>query len=232
MDNFFQRVIIDPLKSLLEKLLDFLPNFFSFILILVSGLVVGVILRTVLLRFFRVIGLDKFSERSGIVAVLQKGGIREPISLVLAKLISWIVIVGFTIFALNALKVPAIGQVLEEFILYLPNVFVGLIILFFGYLLSNFLGRAVLIAGVNAGIRISGVIAKLTKLTVFVLAVTMALEQLGIGQGTIVIAFAIIFGGVVLALAIAFGLGGRDIAHDYLERKLKGEEEKDEISHL
>ena len=225
-------MIIDPLKSLLEKLLDFLPNFFSFILILVSGLVVGVILRTVLLRFFRVIGLDKFSERSGIVAVLQKGGIREPISLVLAKFISWIVIVGFTIFALNALKVPAIGQVLEEFILYLPNVFVGLIILFFGYLLSNFLGRAVLIAGVNAGIRISGIIAKLTKLTVFVLAVTMALEQLGIGQGTIVIAFAIIFGGVVLALAIAFGLGGRDIAHDYLERKLKGEEEKDEISHL
>ena len=167
MDNFFQRVIVDPLKSLLEKLLDFLPNFFSFILILVSGLVVGVILRTVLLRFFRVIGLDKFSERSGIVAVLQKGGIREPISLVLAKLVSWIVIVGFTIFALNALKVPAIGQVLEEFILYLPNVFVGLIILFFGYLLSNFLGRAVLIAGVNAGIRISGIIAKLTKLTVF-----------------------------------------------------------------
>ena len=76
----------------------------------------------------------------------------KPVVNILAKFISWIVIVGFTIFALNALKVPAIGQVLEEFILYLPNVFVGLIILFFGYLLSNFLGRAVLIAGVNAGL--------------------------------------------------------------------------------
>jgi len=65
------------------------------------------------------------------------------------------------------------------------------------------------------------------------LAVTMALEQLDIGRGTIVIAFAIIFGGIVLALAIAFGLGGRDIAKEYLEKKIKGEEEKkDEISHL
>ena len=60
----------------------------------------------------------------------------------------------------------------------------------------------------------------------------MALEQLGIGSNTIVIAFAISFGGVVLALSIAFGLGGRDIAKDYLEKKIKGEERKDEISHV
>ncbi len=232
MDTFFRRVVVEPLKSLLDKLLDFLPNFFSFILIFVSGVIVGLILRSVLLRFFRIIGLDAFAERSGLVAALQKGGIREPLSLVLAKLISWIVIAGFTIFALNALKLPAVEQVLESFILYLPNIFVGTIIFLFGYLLSNFLSRAVLIAGVNAGIRIAGVIAKLVRLTVFVLAVTMALEQLGIGRGTIVIAFAIILGGVVLALAIAFGLGGRDIAQEYLERKLKGEEDKDEISHL
>lgn len=232
MDTFFRRVVVEPLKSLLDKLLDFLPNFFSFILIFVSGVIVGLILRSVLLRFFRIIGLDAFSERSGLIAALQKGGIREPISLVLAKLISWLVIAGFSIFALNALKLPAVEQVLESFILYLPNIFVGTIIFLFGYLLSNFLSRAVLIAGVNAGIRIAGVIAKLVRLTVFVLAVTMALEQLGIGRGTIVIAFAIILGGVVLALAIAFGLGGRDIAQEYLERKLKGEEDKDEISHL
>ena len=167
MDTFFRRVVVEPLKSLLDKLLDFLPNFFSFILIFVSGVIVGLILRSVLLRFFRIIGLDAFSERSGLIAALQKGGIREPISLVLAKLISWLVIAGFSIFALNALKLPAVEQVLESFILYLPNIFVGTIIFLFGYLLSNFLSRAVLIAGVNAGIRIAGVIAKLVRLTVF-----------------------------------------------------------------
>ena len=128
---------------------------------------------------------------------------------------------------------PAIEQILERFFLYLPNIFVAVIILFFGYLLSNFLGRAALIAAVNAGWKVSGLVGRLVKLTVFLLAVTMALEQLDIGRGTIVIAFAIIFGGIVLALAIAFGLGGRDIAKEYLEKKIKGEEEKkDEISHL
>ena len=60
----------------------------------------------------------------------------------------------------------------------------------------------------------------------------MALQQIGIGKETIVIAFAIIFGGIVLFLALAFGLGARDIAREYLEKKLKGEEKKDEISHI
>jgi len=128
--------------------------------------------------------------------------------------------------------VPAIGQILERFLLYLPNVFVAAVILFSGYFLSNFLGRATLIASVNAGFKASGLIGKFVRLTVFLLAITMALEQLGIARGTIIISFAIIFGGAVLALAIAFGLGGRDIAKEYLEKKIKGEEKKDEIEHL
>lgn len=102
----------------------------------------------------------------------------------------------------------------------------------FGYLLSNFLSRDALIAAVNAGLKLSGLIGRFVELIIFLLAVTMALEQLDIGRGTIVIAFAIIFGGIVLALAIAFGLGGRDIAKEYLEKKIRGEEKKDDISHL
>jgi hypothetical protein len=130
------------------------------------------------------------------------------------------------------LNIPAIEGILERFILYLPNIFVAVLILFLGYFLGNFVGRASLIAAVNAGFKLSGLIGKFVKLTIFLLTTTMALEQLGIGKETIVIAFAILFGGVILALAIAFGLGGRDIAKEYLEKKLKGEEKKDDISHL
>jgi hypothetical protein len=75
-------------------------------------------------------------------------------------------------------------------------------------------------------------IGKLVRLTVFLLSVTMSLEQLGIGSGTSIIAFAIVFGGAVLALSIAFGLGGRDIAKEYLEKKIRGEEKEDEITHV
>jgi len=233
MTNILQRIIIEPLDRFLEKVLHFFPNLLSFILIFVTGIVLGLILKGISARLFRAIKLDRFSEKSGITEMLQKGGVRDPISLILAKFIGWITVISFSIIALRSLHILAVEQILEKFVLYLPNVFVALIILVVGYLLSNFLGRAALIAAVNAGIKISGLIGKLVKLTVFLLALTMALEQLGIGRTTIVIAFAIILGGVVLALAIAFGLGGKDTAKEYLEKKIKGEEEKkDEISHL
>ncbi len=232
MNNFLQRVIIEPFERFFEKVLQFLPDFLSAILIFALGIVLGLILRAVFLRLFRTIKLDKFSERSGMVEIIQKGGIKEPVSLILSRIIGWLTIISFSILSLYSLDVPAIGQILERFLLYLPNVFVAAVILFFGYFLSNFLSRATLIASVNAGLKASGLIGKFVKLTVFLLAVTMALEQLGIGRGTIAIAFAITFGGIVLALAIAFGLGGRNIAKDYLEKKLLKGEEKDDIEHL
>jgi len=232
MHNFLERVIIEPFDTFLERFQQFLPNLLSFILVLFVGLVLGLVLKTIFLRFFRAIKLDKFSERSGMVEMLKKGGVEESISLILARLISWLTVISFFILSLRSLNVPVIERILERFILYLPNVFVATVILFFGYMLSNFLGRTALITAVNAGLKVSGLIGRFVKLTIFLLAVTMALEQLGIGRETIIISFAIIFGGLVLALAISFGLGGRDIAKEYLEKKIKGDEKKDEISHL
>lgn len=232
MNNLLQRVIIEPFDRFIERLLQFLPDILTSILIFISGIVLGLILKFVFLRFFRAIKLDKFSERSGVLEMIKKGGVKEPLSLILSRFISWVTIISFSILSLRSLNVPVIERILERFILYLPNVFVAAVILFLGYLLGNFLGRAALITSVNAGIKLSGLIGRFVKLTIFLLAVTMALEQLGIGRETIVIAFAIIFGGIVLALAIAFGLGGRDTAKDYIEKKMKGEEKKDDISHL
>ena len=232
MHNFLERVVIEPFDTFLERFQQFLPNLLSFILVLFAGIVLGLVLKTIFLRFFRAIKLDKFSERSGMVEMLKKGGVKESISLIFARLISWLTVISFFILSLRSLNVPVIEQILERFILYLPNVFVATVILFFGYMLSNFLGRTALITAVNAGLKLSGLIGRFVKLTIFLLAVTMALEQLGIGRETIIISFAIIFGGLVLALALAFGLGGRDIAKEYLEKKIKGDEKKDEISHL
>jgi hypothetical protein len=232
MHNILEKMIIEPFDRFIEKLQEFLPNLLSFILILFAGVVLGLILKALFLRFFRAIKLDKFSERSGMVETLKKGGVKEPISLILSRLISWLTIISFFFLSLRSLNIPVIERILEKFILYLPNIFVAAIILFLGYLLSNFLGRAALIASVNAGLRLAGLIAKFVKLTIFLLSVTMALEQLGIGRETIVIAFAIIFGGIVLAFALALGLGGRDAAKEYIEKKIKGDEKKDEISHL
>ncbi len=232
MNNFLERVVIEPFERLLDRLLQFLPDVFIAILVFVAGILLGLVLKSLSLRIFRAIRLDKLSERSGAVEMMRKGGVKEPVSQILARMVGWVTIISFSILSLRMLNVPVIESILERFILYLPNIFVAVVILFLGYFLGNFFGRAALIASVNAGFKLSSLVGKSVKLTIFLLAVTMALEQLGIGSGTIIISFAIIFGGVVFALSLAFGLGGRDIAKEYLEKKMKGEEKKDEINHL
>ncbi len=232
MDNILQRIIIEPFEKFFDRLVRFLPDILISAIIFIAGIFLAIVLKLILSRFFHAIKIDQFFERSGMGEMLKKSGAKEPFSIILSKLFFWITIISFSIISLRSLNIPAIEGILERFILYLPNIFVAVFILFIGYVLGNFLGRASLIAAVNAGFKFSGLIGKFVKLTIFLLATTMALEQLGIGKETIVIAFAIIFGGLILALSIAFGLGGRDIAKEYLEKKLKGEEKKDDISHL
>jgi len=232
MNNFLDRVVTEPFEKFLERIINFLPNFLTAIIILIIGIAAGLFLRILFSRILTGIKLDKLSDRFGLSDTLKKGGIKDTLSVLLSKIIGWLTIFIFMILSLSALEVPAVEQLHEKFFLYLPNLFISALVLFFGYLLSNFMGRAALIASVNAGLKVSGLAGRSVKYTILLLAVTMALEQLGIGKGTIVIAFAIIFGGIVFAIAIALGLGGRDIAKEFLEKKLKGEEEKDEINHL
>jgi len=231
MRNIFERLISEPLEGFLNRFILFLPNLISAILLLIIGLFMGWLTRKILSRLLMILKIDEFSERHGVNNILIKGGIKEKPSSLAGRFTGWLVFFIFLIISLSSLNVPAIERLLERFFLYLPNLFVAIIILLIGYLLSDFSGRAALIASVNAGLKASGLIGRSVKLTIFLLAATMALEQLGIGRETIIIAFAIVFGGIVLALSIAFGLGGRDIAKEYLEKKLKGEE-KDEIEHL
>ncbi|RJQ23958.1 MAG: hypothetical protein C4560_00545 [Nitrospiraceae bacterium] len=230
--NIYESAITEPFQKFYEKVIQFLPNLLTSVFILIGGIAAGFLLKGLLSRLFRAVGLDRVSERSGAAELLKKGGFKDTLSVLLARLIGWITVVIFAVISMSALNVPAFERLFERFFLYLPNIFVAGLTLLFGYLLSNFFGRTALIASVNAGAMLSSLIGRFVKYTIFIFSATMALEQLGIGKETVVIAFAIVFGGVVLALAIAFGLGGRDIAKDYLEKKIRCEEKKDEISHL
>jgi hypothetical protein len=232
--NTIQKILIEPFKEFYRNVIDFFPNLLTSLLILTVGIIIAVVLKKAFTKLFLAINLDKLSEKFGLPELLRKGGINEPVPNLLSRIIGWLIILTFFMISLRALNVPIIEKLLENLYLYLPHVFTAILILFIGYLLSNFLGRAALIACVNAGFKLSGFIGKFVKFTVFFFAITMALEQLGIGKETVLIAFAIIYGGVVLALAIAFGIGGKDAAKEYIDKRLKGEaeEEKDEIRHL
>jgi hypothetical protein len=225
-------VFIEPFKRFLEKIAGFLPHLLTSIVLIVLGFLIALLLRRLITKAGQFLKLDIISERLGLGQMLQRSGIKEPLSKLAGEVVYWIVLISFIIMGIDALQVPAVENILSTFLLYLPNVVIAGIVLIFGYLLGNFLGRATLIASVNAGMPIAGLLGKFVKFTVFVMSATMALELLGIGKDTVLIAFAIVFGGVVLALSIAFGLGGRDAAKDYIDRMLKEKKEKDDIQHI
>lgn len=142
------------------------------------------------------------------------------------------VVFAFFLIALSNLNLKVLDHLIERVFDYLPNVFVAIIIVILGYMLGNFFGRAALIASVNAGVQLSRLVGRFVRYLILILATLIALEQLGIGKETVLLAFAILFSGLVLALAIAFGLGGRDLAREFLEKRLKERPAEDDIQHL
>jgi hypothetical protein len=231
--NICDTILTGPLKDFLQRLISFLPNLLSSIIIFIFGLFLGWIFKRIIIKISRLFNVDRFCAKVGMTEVVGKVGIKDSPSRLLSRIFYWLVVIIFAIIALYALKVPTIEDLLEKFILYLPNIFIAVLLIIVGYLLGNFLGRTILIAAVNAGMRFASLLARGVKTLIFVFAFAMALEQLGIGRNVVIVAFTILFSGIVFALALAFGLGGKDIARDYLEKRFQeGEEKKDDIQHL
>ena len=234
MEAFIQRVLIDPMTQFLERAADFLPNLLTALFLLILGLLVAWLIKYFIIRFLKVCQVDTFLGRSGFAGTFRKLGLGDSLSSFFGRLVYWMVMLIFLIVALGALKTPAVEEFLARFFLYLPNVFVAAVVIVIGYLVGNFLGRATLIAAVNANLPIARFLARFVKLTVYIIAATMALELLGIGKDTVLVAFTLVFGVIVFAFALAFGLGAKDAAKEYIEGKLEKKEKKepDQISHI
>jgi hypothetical protein len=228
--------ISDSLNKFLGKVLTFLPNLLAMITILIIGFFIAWIFKKLIFRFLKAIQFDKVSERWGLVGVLSKGGVTySPASLV-SRFFYWVIVLITLIMGINALDVPATQNFIAHFFNYLPHLFAAILILIVGYLIAVFLGQATLIAAVNAQMESARLLGRSVRWFIIILSLTMALYHLGIAEKVITAAFTVIFGGIVLALAIAFGWGGRELAKEFLERlyikKEKEEKDQDHISHL
>jgi len=235
MNSPIDKVFIEPLREVARKLVAFLPSLLTGIVVFAAGLLLAWLVKVIVVRVLRLFKLDAAFTRSGVSDALQKMAVKETPVKLIGRTFFWLVTFIFFILALKVMKVPVIDQLLENLLLFLPNIFVALIIVVMGWLLGNFLGRAALIASVNAGIKLSSQISRGVKGVILVFAIVMAFEQVGIGRTTLVVAFAIAFGGAVLALALAFGLGGKDLARTYLEKRFKKDREgdgRDDLRHL
>jgi hypothetical protein len=231
MEEFLQ-LITEPLKEVYTGLRSFIPNLLAMIIIIGAGALVSRLVRAAVLRFLKAVNFDSWSDRMGLTAAMRKADLwRKPAEGV-ASGIYWFLLIVTIMTGFGALKVQAIDNVVQRFFLYLPRVFTSLMILVLGYIIAGFIGRAVLIAAVNSGYRYARLLAEAVRLLLTVLILAMALEQLQVAPGIVVAAFSIIFGGIVLALAISFGVGGIDSAKRMIDREEESRKQEKDIEHL
>jgi hypothetical protein len=236
MGEVWKTAIVESLNKFLGKVLTFFPNLLAMITIFVVGFLIAWLVKLLLLHFLKAIQFDRVSEKWGLTYMFSKRGMPYSPTHLLSRFFYWIIVLITLILGINALELTATQNFIARFFDYLPHLFAAVIILVIGYLIAIFLGQAALIAAVNAQIESARLLSRVIRWFIIILSLTMALSQLGIAQNVIVAAFTILFGGIILALAIAFGWGGRELAKDFLERlsrrKEKGGKEKDEISHI
>lgn len=232
----WQNIMMDSFNQFLAKVITFLPNLLAMMVILIIGLLAAWMLKVFLFRSLKAVHFDKRSERWGLAQVLAKGRPRFSPAYLLSRFCFWVVVLVTLIMGINALEIGATQNFVAHFFDYLPHFFAAILILVVGYLIAIFLSQAVLIAAVNAQIDSARLLSRSVRWFLIILSLAMALYHLGIAEKVVVAGFSIIFGGIVLALAIAFGWGGRDLAKNFLEdlakRKTKEKEEEDRISHV
>jgi hypothetical protein len=203
------------------------------IIIVVVGWVVAWLAKVILPRILNLVRFNSLFVRAGVAQVLTKAALPNPSEL-LARLVFWVLWITFILFGLEALQIVALQEEISGLFRILPQIFVALVILFAGVLIANFVSRATLLAAVNANSPSPRLVSTLVRFVIIALTVTMALERVGLGRGVVLIAFSSFFGAIMLGLALAFGLGGRDLARQVLERRfLEEKKEEDQgISHL
>ena len=232
--NGWGRGIWSTMLDVGDRLAAVLPGLLAMLILIVLGLVLGGLLRIVVTRVARAVGFDHHTERWGLGASMRRAGIMRSPAETLGILCAWAIFVLFASLGIDALASPDSRSGTAFLIAFLPPLFAAVLIVIVGWLIANFVGQGILIAAVNAGLPEARLLARAAHWAVLLFAVATALTHLGIGKEMVLVAFGITFGGLVLALALAFGLGGRTIAAELLSRRLHRDTppERERLTHL
>ena len=233
MGQYIVDTVRHTLLEFLHIMIGFLPRLLAMLIIIAVGWFIALLLKFVLRRTLALIKFNQLFQATNLSTVLAKASLPPPDEL-LSRLTFWGIGIAFIFLGATALGIVALQELIAKFFLFLPQFFVGLIVFFVGLIVANFFGRATLLAAVNANHPSPRLLSNIVQFLIVIMAVTMALDQMGVGYHVVLIAFSISFGAIMVGLAIAFGLGGRDVARRILERRFPEDqkEEEDEISPL
>ena len=207
-------------EAFATKITVFLPGLIGAIIIFVLGLLFARLVKFAVEKLLRLVRLDRAGEKTGLIEFLRKGNIFKTPSEIVGSLSYWFIIILVIIATLDALGLPIVSDILNNVFLYMPNVVAAVIVLVLGMLFGNLLSAVIRTAASNAGLSAADGLGKTAFVAIIFFSSAIALVQLGIGAEVVSAAFVILFGAAALASAIAFGLGGKELATEYLKKWL------------
>jgi hypothetical protein len=224
------KMIVSELTQAMQELAKgfahILPRIIVVVIMALVGWVVAYLAKVILRSILRLIKFDKLSENAGASQLLTKAALPSATDL-LCRFVFWVAWLGFILLGVQALGIVGLQEQIAKFFLFLPRLFAALLIMFFGLLGATFLSRAALLAAVNANFPSPRLLSVSVRTIVIIFVLSMAFEEVGVAEQTVLVAFGVAFGAMMLGLAIAFGTGGKDLAQQFLEKRF-GQERKDE----
>jgi hypothetical protein len=226
--------LMQALHELARGFAHFLPRLIVMLILAFLGWLIAYLVKVILRSILRLIKFDKLSENAGASQLLTKAALPSATEIV-SRFVFWVAWLGFILLGVSVLGILGLQDQIARFFVFVPRLFVAMFILFLGLLSASFFSRAALLAAVNANVPSPRVLSLAVRSIIIVFVLSVVFEELGLAEQTMLVAFGIAFGAMMLGLAIAFGVGGRDLAKHFLERKFvrgKKEENEDELSPL
>lgn len=210
-------LVVEPVREMLTKVIGYLPVLLGALIILILGWIVARIIRRLVDELLKLVRFDSLADKAGISGVLEKGNVKIAAREVVSGLVYWLIMIMVLVMTVNALGLPRASDVLESIFAYVPRVIVAILAVIVGLFLASFVAGIVRLAAANANMPRPEVLAGICRWVIIVFAAAVAMTELDIASVLVTTAFNIILGGVVLAAAIAVGLGAKDAVAKYIE---------------
>ncbi len=198
------------LQDSVAQLGTLVPNLLAALVILFAGYLLAKLIQRGVQRVLLRLRLNEALARGGVTPAVERSGAHVNPARILANLAFWCVMFAVLLVAANALGLKSLADVFAELVGYVPSVIAAVVIVIAGILLGGFVEG--LIRASAGTIHGGPTLARAARVGVVVIAVFMALQELGVATEIVTTAFAILFGAVALALALSFGLGNRELA--------------------
>jgi hypothetical protein len=211
LDALQLEAITRPVSIMLTSILAALPNIFAAVLLLVIAYVVGRVVASLVTNLLAGVGFDTLTTRLGLGDETTRPAGRTP-SEVAGALVLVVIMLFAAIEGARLLGFALLADLIAQFTVFAGQIILGLIIIAIGLFLANFGARAVQATGLDR----SGLLATATRVAILALAVAMGLRQMGVANEIVVLAFGLLLGTLAVAVAIAFGIGGREVAQRQL----------------